>query len=220
MSSVTLGKLIELHQVEMKRTTEIMRNSPWENKEFYAEWCAQFFYFVAHATRLLAASASRLQLDKDPLHLRFLDHCQEEKNHEKLFEKDLLAMGKKPNNYSEHPLACLLYQSQYYMIDYVNPMALFGSILFLEGMSISVGPEIGERIEKIYGKDATNFIRVHVHDDQDHIEKAYKALEQMDSKELSAIYQSYQISGYAFNQLLLELKEKYQALENPYKKAI
>ncbi len=204
-----LQRLLKMHETEMDRTAELMRNSPWENKDFYMNWCAQFFFFVAHATRLLAASAARLHLDRDASHLRFLDHCQEEKNHEKLFERDLEYFGKKPSDFEEHPLASLLYVSQYYLIDYDDPMALFGSILFLEGMSISAGPEIYDRLHAKYGDQGCHFIKVHVHDDQDHIIKAKKALENLTEKEMLAITKSYLQSSYAFNQLLLELKSQF-----------
>lgn len=201
-----LQNLLNFHEMEMKKTADIMNSCPWENQEFYMQWCAQFFFFVAHATRLLAASAARLDLERDSLHLRFLDHCQEEKNHEKLFAMDLEFFNKKPSDFEEHPLAALLYQSQYYLIDYIDPMALFGSILFLEGMSISAGPNIYKRLSAKYSDQACHFVKIHVHDDQDHIVKAKKALESLSDKELQVITTSYRQSSYAFNTLLGELK--------------
>lgn len=209
-----LKNLLEFHEKEMDKTAEIMTRSPWENEKFYTEWCAQFFYFVAHATRLLAASAARLDLKRDALHIRFLDHCQEEKHHEKLFEQDLKFFGKTPQDFEEHPLAASMYQSQYYLIDYADPMALFGSILFLEGMSISAGPDIYERIKAKHTDKGCNFIKVHVHDDQDHIIKAKKALESLSEKELVAITTSYKQSAYAFNTLLEELNAKHLKVSN------
>lgn len=203
---VTFDSLWDMHLEEMKKTKAFMDQCPWENKEFYAAWCAQFFYFVAHATRLLAASAAHLQLDRDALHLRFIDHCQEEKHHEKLFLKDLEAMGKNIEDYPEHPLAAFMYESQYYLIDYKDPIALFGSILFLEGMSLVAGPEIYARLKKTYTDECCHFIKVHVNDDQDHIEKAKKALSTLSAKEIEVIAISYKQSAYAFNTMLKEIQ--------------
>lgn len=205
-----LKNLMSHHEKEMSKTKKIMLSCPWEQTEFYVNWCGQFYFFVAHATRLLAAAAARLNVDRDVLHLRFLDHCQEEKNHEKLFEKDLEHFGRSVSSFQEHPLAALLYQSQYYLIDYKDPLAFFGSILFLEGMSTAAGgPEIYTILKKKYGDEACNFVKVHVHEDEDHIQKAYMALEKMSDKELGFIFESYRCTSYAFNHLLLDLNAEY-----------
>lgn len=204
-----LNALLNLHEEQMQLTAALMNDCPWENSDFYVEWCAQFYRFVAHATRLLAASAARLTIERDHQHIYFLDHSQEEKHHEKLFEKDLQALGRSASEFSEHPMAAFLYQSQYYLIDYVDPVSLFGSVLFLEGMSISAGPKVYKRLKDKFSDQACNFVRVHVHDDVDHIDKAHKVLSSLSPHELSAITQSYRATSYAFHSLLRDLKAKY-----------
>jgi hypothetical protein len=94
-----LKELMEFHKYKMEELSRVVQECPWENEEYYAAWCAQSYNFVCHATRILAACAARLGMEDNELHLRFLDHCQEEKNHEKLYEQDLEFLRRKPEEY-------------------------------------------------------------------------------------------------------------------------
>jgi len=206
-------KIFADHDKAMESLGKIFDQAPFENKEYYAQWCAQFYYFVAHATRLLAASAARLGLDRDGIHIRFLDHCQEEKHHEKLFVKDIDFLGFNIEDLPEHPMTAQLYQSQYYLIDYHDPVALFGSIYYLEGMSIALGKGLYGRLKKAHSDSACNFVRVHVADDEDHIEKAKKALRSFSEEELKVVWWSmkqteviYEAIMHALNQAAVKAK--------------
>ncbi len=55
---------------------------PWEDKWTYAEWLAQTFFYVRHATRVLAKAAYRCSFEDEGLHKKLLEGINEEKNHE------------------------------------------------------------------------------------------------------------------------------------------
>jgi hypothetical protein len=205
-----LNHFLKIHEEKMSVISKILSDFPWESKQAYSLWCGQFYYFVCHATRLLAASAAHLGLDKDPLHIRFLDHMQEEKHHEKLFERDLTNMGFDVTEFKEWPVTAQLYQSQYYLIDYVNPLALLGSIFYLEGLSICSGPELLERTLRAHGDGACTFLKVHVGEDIDHIEKAKNALKQLNENEIRAVTMSYEQTAFLFENLMQEITNTVQ----------
>ena len=62
---------------------------PWHEKRAYGDYLAQTFYYVSHATRVLALAAARCRLTEEPMHKQFLKGIQEEKNHEILALRDL-----------------------------------------------------------------------------------------------------------------------------------
>ncbi len=175
---------------------------PWESPVFYANWVGQFYYFVAHATRLLCAAGARLGIDQDVAHIRFLDHCQEEKHHEKLLLKDLEGLKTSLADHVEHPLTAQLYQSQYYLVEHHEPLALMGSILYLEGMSLSVGQEVKARILVSHGMKACHFINLHVGEDVDHMAKAQKLISTLTPKQLWFIGRSVEQTAFIYESLL------------------
>ncbi len=58
-------------------THEVLMHSPWSQKEFYAEWLAQTYFYVQHSTRLLCLSAARVGHYQNIHHLRMIDHMRE-----------------------------------------------------------------------------------------------------------------------------------------------
>jgi pyrroloquinoline quinone (PQQ) biosynthesis protein C len=183
-----------------------MKKYPWRDKEFYAAWLTQTYYYVCHSTRLLAASASRFGVDQDELHQRFWAHMGEEKRHEALALKDLKTMGIAPENYGELPATSAFYQSQYFMIEHRNPSALLGYILMLEALAVQIGPPLYAEVSKHFGPKASVFVKVHAEEDPDHVDKAFKAIESMDEKTLKVIDTSFQQSLFLYRQILESCK--------------
>lgn len=167
---------------------------PFENAAVYAGWLAQTYYFVCHSTRLLALSASRFDITQDELHYRFIDHCKEEKAHEKIAIKDIEALGFKFENFVELPQTQGFYQSQYYWIERVNPASFFGYILALEGGAIMFGKKLAERTAKAHGKKPTQFLAVHANEDIRHLKKAFEQLKNFDEKTQAVIWKNLETS--------------------------
>lgn len=162
----------QLLKNEIDKLTTVVNNCDWENKRVYGNWLAQTYYYVCHSTRLLGLSASYFQVDRDQLHRRFSSHMAEEKGHEHLAKGDLKALGLYLDQLPELSTTRAFYESQYYKIQYQNATALFGYILLLEAASVQLGPEIYRRAMATHGKSCCNFLRVHVEEDPDHVDKA------------------------------------------------
>jgi hypothetical protein len=114
----------------------------WSDREFYANYLAQTYYFVSHSTRLLALAAARFSTKQNDLHLRFLEHAKEEKNHDLAVLSDLKHLGFSISQIPESPYTRSLYATQYYSIEHLRPELFFAYILVLEGVAVEVYPEI------------------------------------------------------------------------------
>lgn len=181
---------------------------PWENVEAYAQWLSQTYHYVKYSTRLLTLSSTHIPLDNLPLHNRFIDHAKEERNHEVLLIKDLQAIKRNINDYPEQYPAAGLYQSQFYWIQFQDPMSFFGYILFFEGLgSLHCGKMYKEAI-KNHGEKSGIFLKVHHEEDQDHIVKAFGQIERFSAKAQSLVVQNFIQTSHLYSLLLKEAKEK------------
>lgn len=184
---------------------------PWENKEFYASYLAQTFYYVRHSTRMLAISAGRLNYEEQQnLHLRFLKHLGEEANHERLAINDLKALGYTVNDFPELNATRCFYEPQYFKIEHQGPLALMGYILYLEVLAQNICPPLAKKLTGLYGKKAATFLLVHGEEDPHHVDEAQKMLATLDSKTLELITMNLEQSSFAFNLMMKEISDSVQ----------
>lgn len=156
-----------------------IRTFPWEDRICYSAWLAQTYYFARHTTRLLALAGAHTSFAAPEYHTRFLQHCAEERGHEKILLNDLKALGSAISEWPERPGTCALYQSQYYYVEHASPMAFFGYILGLEALAAHFGAEITQRLESAYGPKASCFMRVHSEEDVGHVAEALAKIYQL-----------------------------------------
>ena len=163
----------------MGQLGQSLEQFPWQLSSAYGDWLAQTYYYVSYSTRLLAASAARFACDErgNAFHHRFGAHISEEKKHELLALHDLKVLGLSIRDFPERHTTRMFYEPQYFKIEHRDPLALFGYILPLEAMSVAHGPWILERVSAAHGERASAFLKVHVNDDEDHLAKAFAALE-------------------------------------------
>jgi hypothetical protein len=160
---------------------------PWERAAVYAEFVAQTYYYVCHSTRLLGLAAGRIGVAHEKLHQRFLKHAAEERSHHLLAQRDLTALGRELSAIPERAATSALYQTQYYQIEHVSPVALLGYILALEGVAVVHGPAAFERIRTAHGASATSFLRLHAEEDPDHLPRALAQVAQLESHERAIV---------------------------------
>jgi thiaminase len=182
-----MREFIEANRHEM----DAIRAYPFEEPRAYAQFLAQTRHYVVHSTRLLAAAAARIPEEREALHMRFLQHAAEERSHHRLAEHDLRKLGRQIEQFPELPATQALYQSQYYRVEHQAPTSLFGYIFMLEGLSVAHGAWIYERVERAHGKEAAAFVKLHANEDEDHLEKAFDVVGQLDESELSLIRENY-----------------------------
>lgn len=202
-------------QRTLNQSVGLLQNSyeslPWDNKEFYANYLAQTFYYVRHSTRLLALSASRLSYEEQQnLHLRFLKHLSEEANHERLAINDLKALGYTTADFPELNSTRFFYESQYYKIEHKDPLALMGYILYLEVLAQNICPPLAKKLTTIYGKKAATFLLVHGEEDPHHVEEAQKLLASLGSPAITMITENLEQSSVAFDLMMKEIVDSMQ----------
>jgi hypothetical protein len=205
MANVT--KLIEIVEAEMKKFNETIQNYPMETPLGYAHWLAQTHYFVRHSTRLLALCCANLGWDRNDLHNRFIDHTREERGHDMMALSDLKSLGFKLESFPELPETQAFYQTQYYWVEHVSPLAFFGYILCLEAASVNGGQSLYQRALKAHGQRPTVFLKVHVQEDVDHVKKAYEQLATFPEKDLVAITENLKLSCHLYRQIYEKMKQ-------------
>ncbi len=162
----------ELHKSkEFRFVVDYFKTLDFSDKEIYANWLAQTYYFVSHSVRLMSLAASKLPIDS-AVGRRMLAHIGEEKGHHTVALKDLEAMGKKMSDYPAFGVTSAFYQSQYYKVMFEHPYHLLGQILMLEAFSVQVGPGMYDVIKNAHGEKACKFVKIHAYEDVDHVDKA------------------------------------------------
>jgi len=199
----------DVNKVIEHASNEIL-NFDWTDESFYNDWLAQTYYFVRHSTKLLNLSACHLNHDQEGLYARFVEHISEELFHEKLVLQDLKRRKRKINEFSELTTTKNFYRSQYFMINQ-DPTSLLGYILFLEAIAITAGSRVAQITEQHHG--VSSFLRVHVEEDVDHIEKAFEAIKSLDPKESEEAFTNFLDTAKSYVQILSEISSKTQRLK-------
>lgn len=166
-----------LNSSEYKFVVNYFKSMDFADREVYANWLAQTYYFVCHSTRLSALGASRLSVD-DPVGKRMFAHTIEEKGHHMLALKDLEELGKDIKDYQPYGVTNALYQAQYYRVLFEEPHYLLGQIFMLESFAADACPWQYEIVRKSFGEKASRFVKVHAAEDSAHVNKALEVMSQ------------------------------------------
>ena len=200
----------------LRQLDRSLEEFPWQLKPAYGDWLAQTYYYVSHSTRLLAASAARFPCDErgNAFHHRFGAHIAEEKKHELLCLHDLKVLGLGVRDFPERHTTRMFYEPQYFKVEHQDPLALFGYILPLEAMSVSKGPWILERVHAAHGERASAFLKVHVNDDEDHLAKAFVALEAATEAQRALIEQNLRQTTAGYRAMLRDIMQRDALLQD------
>ena len=194
-----------------------LESFPWDHAKAYADWLAQTYYYVRHSTRLLAASAARFSFDErgNMFHHRFGVHLAEEKKHELLALHDMRAVGFDLKSFSEHHVTRMFYEPQYYKVEHLSPVILFGYILPLEAMSASKGKWVLDRVTQSHGDGCAAFLKVHAEDDVEHVQKALRVLEGAPPHEIALIERNLRQTTFGYLAILAESRRQTDKVWNP-----
>jgi ferritin len=176
---------------------------PWEDKAAYSEWLAQTYFYAKFTTRIISLAGALFHND-DPLHYRFLEHAKEEKNHEKILLSDLKVLGKNIDQFRASIPALCLYQTQYYWIQNVSPIVVYGYFLYLEGLAIEFGADLLKKVESAHPENGIKFIRVHVEEDKDHMEQNFKFVKALGEAEQKLIIENMNQTGTLYKSMMTE----------------
>ncbi|KYG63707.1 hypothetical protein AZI86_12825 [Bdellovibrio bacteriovorus] len=156
---------------------------PWHDRDFYAAWLAQTYYYSSMSCNVLLMGAAKCGPKQAPMQRRLSKHSTEERGHEILALRDLTDMGFKPEQIGEFPVTTALYAVQLYKLQNVSVEPLMGWILPLEGIAVEFGKAIREQVAK--ANYPTRFLDIHVDEDPDHVESAFKTAETLDPDKLA-----------------------------------
>ncbi len=190
----------------MARAKNEIDDFPWENKQAYALWLNQTYYFVQRSTRIIALAGSRFSLEQNEFHDRFIGHAREEKGHEKLLLNDLKQLDINQKELKVFSSTKAFFQMQIYWIEHVSPMSFFGYILMLEGLAISHAPTVIERLNKSFGPKPLSFLKVHAEEDEDHLEKALGLVNIISKEEESRVIENLEMCADLYFQFMRDIK--------------
>ena len=194
-----------LLQLEIQNTLPVLQTLDLRNKWQYGNWLAQTYYFVRHSVRLLNLSAGLTPFDLQFFHQRANDHAHEERGHEKLALNDLKALGFSIEQFPELSATQALYQSQYYGIQNIHPLAFLGYVLFLETLPIVTGRELQFQLQELYGPKSVSFIKVHAQEDPAHVDKLVEILNQLSPELQKTIQENLKLSAYLYQNMIRQL---------------
>lgn len=179
---------------------------PWDNKLAYAQWLSQTYYVTSHSTRLLGAAASRIGADEQALHVRFMDHGREEKGHHLVAGRDLKNLGFDIADFPELALSRAFVHSQYYQIEHLDPTALLGYIICLEGLAARAGNFAFEKVASAHGEKTANFLKLHGAEDIEHVQEAFKKAEALSDQRIQFIASNLEQTCELYKSLLATLE--------------
>jgi thiaminase len=197
----------EIFEREYKKVQPQFKDFPWQSKEAYALWLSQIYYYVNHSSRIMALVAGRLPAQHEKIHTQVLKHAQEEAGHQFLAKQDLKNLGFDVQDFPEMNSTRMFYEPQYYKALFENALGFYGYALALEGMAVKELKEIHEKCRLLYGEKACNFIRVHAHDDVDHVEEALKMLDQLPAADQIFVEKNLSQSINAFGLMMSEIAQ-------------
>jgi hypothetical protein len=191
-------KLLSVFEKVMTKAKDTFHEFPWENKWAYGQWLRQTFYYVENSTRLVALTGARFPTNRNDMHRRFMQHCQEEMGHEVLPVRDIKALGLEFDNLYVYPESKALYQSQHFFVERLDPIAFYGYLLFLEGLAVHHARHAIDRAKKAHGEKAIGFLKLHADEDEDHLVKAFKTLENISDQDANYICENLEHSCYFY----------------------
>lgn len=178
------------------------RPSLFKDKEIYAAWLAQTYFFVCHSTPLLGYAMPHLK-NADLRH-HFENHLGEEKRHDLVALKDIERLGKDISQFEELNITKAFYHSQYYRISFEHGTSLLGYILLLEGLAVTWGKSIYEEVKDVH-KNSCLFLKVHAEEDPHHLEGAIETIMKLSPEEQKCIMDNLRFTDEIYKSMLMKV---------------
>lgn len=191
----------------MKNFSQNFSSTMFRDKDVYAEWLAQTYFFVRHSTPLLGFALPHLQ--NENLRHHFEHHLGEEERHDAMLIKDLEKMGRKISEFEEFIPTSAFYQSQYYRISFENGTSLLGYILFLEGLAVHWAKDSYMDIKDTHAGSVL-FLKVHAEEDPEHLDQALNVIASLSPEEQKNILNNFRFTEEIYQQIINRILAKRQ----------
>jgi thiaminase len=197
----------DLHDTpEYREIIAYYKAMDFRQKEIYASWLAQSYYYVTHSTRLLAMAGSRFPLEH-PIGQRMFEHVGEERGHEILAVRDVEALGFSLTDFPRQRMTEIFFQNQYYRIMFERASDFLGYVYLLEGIGVDIGDWLHEIVRVAHGPQASVFVKVHAHADKDHIVKAWNSILSLGPDEQQGVIDSFYQSCAMYSLMLKSMHQ-------------
>jgi pyrroloquinoline quinone (PQQ) biosynthesis protein C len=148
----------------------------------YLAYLRETYHLVRHTPKYLTIAADRVAENDKRLSAYFRKFCREETGHELLCIRDIEALGESAADIlsgNPSPGAWGIITQCYFWATQGNPVALLGDALATEEIGQACGLTAATVLETNYSipRRATNFLRVHGSEDEEHLEAAAQAIE-------------------------------------------
>lgn len=198
------------YQIKKEQIIKNLKAFPWHDKECYADYLAQTYYYVNHSERLLALAAALMTEEDRKMQRRFFAHLGEENAHDLMVKKDLENLGFKLEDFPERPETKIFWETQYYKVEHVDPSSLMGYILLLEDVAADVCLWMYKEVEKYHGKKCGTFLRVHGEEDPGHVQDAIKVIDALNPVRRETVYQNLYQSEVAYRSMITAILADHQ----------
>lgn len=148
----------------------------------YLAYLRETYHLVKHTAQYLTVAADRVAKSDERLSAYFRKFSLEETGHELLCIRDIDALGENVNSIlSGNPNsgAWGIVTQCYFWASQGNPVALLGDAFATEELGVARGIDVARLLETNYSipRKATNFLRVHGSEDEQHLEAAARTIE-------------------------------------------
>lgn len=134
-----------------------------QNRTAFLSNLVYLWHVIRASERLLEVA---IEHSSDSLRKYFLDHLEEERGHAKWLAEDLATADIAMRRTDFLPLAAEMVGIIYYFVQHIDPAALLGYMLALEGLPMPLSQI--EKLEATHGKELLRTLRYHAEHDIDH----------------------------------------------------
>lgn len=152
----------------------------------YLAYLKETYHLIKHTPKMLNLAAQKVGDSDAWLRDFFLEFEHEERGHDQLCVNDIKAMNEDP----ERILSIMpsggswaMVSQNYYNATIGDPTAIIGYAVATEGLGAEFAREVADLLESqyLFPSHATTFLRVHGHEDIEHVELAKSAIEKYGS---------------------------------------
>ncbi len=201
IDSLKTNFLVSIPEI-VHRTMDTLENFPWENPTLYSQWLAQTFFIVQHTPRYICLAAARFDYSQNDFHRTLVAHLSDEDLHEEDVLNDLKNLGHVISEFSPMPEVKIMTENLYYQIDNINPLCIFGRILFLEYVASNISENLRKRISSTWDLNQRQFLKIHFEEDVEHVKKAFSVVHGLTDEQQRLVGDQFYLSGLFYTDLM------------------